>query len=239
MAGIAALRYGFLTGEARLDLATGRFDTTREAVEVSHLSAVFGLPEVCAELIDLDLGVPGFEEAWLDYCRLYLAGAERQAAEVGRALEGVSLIQAHSRLAAYAAARTGDAELARLAWRAFFRDEGDRLNVNPLQRERDWRLTEVRGPAVLMPVTEAPFISTNDAAQYGLAAIQNLALVPEHLPGAPPGDPRALPASTAPGAPGCGGPPAGRRRRPSRRGAAVGCGPGRPVPSAVFAISAA
>ncbi|MBG0817182.1 Tat pathway signal sequence domain protein [Planomonospora sp. ID82291] len=191
MADIAALRHGFLTGEARLDLAAGRFDTAREAVEVSHLSAVFGLPEVCAELIDLDLGVPGFEEAWLDYCRLYLAGPERQAAELGRALEGVSLIQAHSRLAAYAAARTGDAELARLAWRAFFRDEGDRLNVNPLQRERDWRLTGVRGPAVLMPVTEAPFVSTNDAAQYGLAAIQNLALVREHLPDDPddlPGD---------------------------------------------------
>ncbi|GAA3134653.1 Tat pathway signal sequence domain protein [Planomonospora alba] len=184
MADIAALPYGFLTGQALFDLAAGRFDATRESVEVSHLSAVFGLPEICAELIDLDLGVEGFERAWLDYCRLYLAPAERQQAEVGRVLEGVSLVQAHSRLAAYAAARTGDAELARLAWRAFLVDEGDRLNVNPLQRERDWRLTEVRGPAVLMPVTEAPFVSTNDAAQYGLAAIQNLALVPGHLSGA-------------------------------------------------------
>jgi hypothetical protein len=31
-----------------------------------------------------------------------------------------------------------------------------------------------------MPVDEAAFVSTNDAAQYGLAAIQNLALIPEH-----------------------------------------------------------
>ncbi|MFB9896129.1 exo-rhamnogalacturonan lyase family protein [Planobispora takensis] len=181
MADIGALPYGFLTGEARLDLATGRFDTTREVIDVSHLSALFGLPEICAELIDLELGVPGFERAWLDYCRLYLAPAERQAAEVGRALSGISMIQAHSRLAAYAAARTGDAELARLAWRAFFVDEGDQLNVNPLQRQDDWRLTEVRGPAVLMPVTEAPFVSTNDAAQYGLAAIQNLALIGDRI----------------------------------------------------------
>src|SRR5690606_22547620 len=105
MAGIGALPCGFLTGEARLDLATGRFDTSRDAVSVSHLSAVFGLPEICSELIALDLGVPGFERAWLDYCRLYLADPEVQAAEVGHPLTGISLIQAHSRLAAHAAAR--------------------------------------------------------------------------------------------------------------------------------------
>jgi hypothetical protein len=35
---------------------------------------------------------------------------------------------------------------------------------------------------VLTPVLEAPYVSTNDAAQYGLAAIQNLALIGAHLP---------------------------------------------------------
>ena len=180
MADIAALHYGFLTGQALLDLAGGRFDTAREQISVSHLSAVFGLPEICAELIDLDLDVPGFEKAWLDYCRLYLASPDQQAAEVGRPLEGISLPQAHSRLAAYAAARTGDADLAKVAWRKFFHDEGDQLNRNPMQREQDWRITEIHGPGVLMPVEEAAFVSTNGASQYGLAAIQNLALIPEH-----------------------------------------------------------
>ncbi|TDD36765.1 Tat pathway signal sequence domain protein, partial [Nonomuraea terrae] len=182
MAGIGALPRGFLTGEARLDLATGRFDTTRDAISVSHLSALFGLPEICAELIALDLGVPGFERAWLDYCRLYLAPPERQEAELGRRLSGISLVQAHSRLTAYAAARTGDAELAAWAWRKFFLDEGDQLNSNPLQREPDWRLTLVDGPHVPHPVHEAPFVGTNGAAQYGLAAIHNLALIGGHLP---------------------------------------------------------
>ncbi|MFD1542957.1 exo-rhamnogalacturonan lyase family protein [Nonomuraea guangzhouensis] len=181
MAGIGALPQGFLTGEARLDLATGRFDTSRDQISVSHLSSVFGLPEMCSELISLGLDVPGFERAWLDYCRLYLAPAERQAAEVGRPLSGISLVQAHSRLTAYAAARSGDAGLAALAWRKFFLDEGDQLNSNPLQREPDWRLTRVEGPHVLAHVLEAPFVSTNDAAQYGLAAIQNLALIGGHL----------------------------------------------------------
>ncbi|MEU4725101.1 Tat pathway signal sequence domain protein [Nonomuraea dietziae] len=182
MADIGALPHGFLHGQAMLDLATGRFDTSGEApVALSHLSAVFGLPEMCAELIALDLDVPGFERAWLDYCRLYLAPADVQEAELGQALSGVSLVQAHSRLTAYAAARTGDAELAAWAWRRFRLDEGDQLNTNALQRQDDWSATLVDGPGVPAPVLEAPFVSTNDAAQYGLAAIQNLALIGRHL----------------------------------------------------------
>ncbi|MFG6198935.1 Tat pathway signal sequence domain protein [Nonomuraea sp. JJY05] len=181
MADIGALPNGFLTGEARLDLATGRFDVSRDKISVSHLSSLFGLPEMCAELIALDLDVPGFEQAWLQYCRLYLAPPEQQEAEVGERLSGISLIQAHSRLTAYAAARTGDAGLAAWAWRKFALDEGDQLNSNPMQREKDWRLTLVDGPDVLSPVREAPFVSTNGAAQYGLAAIHNLALIGAHL----------------------------------------------------------
>ncbi|SEH00673.1 hypothetical protein SAMN05444920_117104 [Nonomuraea solani] len=181
MADIGALPRGFLTGEGRLDLESGRFDTSRDQISVSHLSSLFGLPEMCAELIGLGLDVPGFERAWLDYCRLYLATPEQQEAEVGRPLSGISLIQAHSRLTAYAAARTGDAELAAWAWRKFTYDEGDQLNKNALQRQRDWHLTLVDGPGVLHPVHEAPFVSTNGAAQYGLAAIHNLALIGKHL----------------------------------------------------------
>jgi len=180
MTDIAALHFGFLTGNARLDLTTGRFDTSRRGIAVSHLSSLFGLPEICSELIDLDLDVPGFEKAWLDYCRLYLLSPEEQAAAVGQPLQGISLVQAHSRLAAYAAARTGDTALAQLAWRKFFVDEGDQLNRNALQREAEWRTTPVDG--ALMPVDEAAFISTNGASQYALAAIQNLSLISEHRP---------------------------------------------------------
>ncbi|WP_203910534.1 exo-rhamnogalacturonan lyase family protein [Rhizocola hellebori] len=176
MADIGALPQGFLTGEALLDLDTGRFDTTRDQIAVSHLSAVFGLVEICSELISLQ-EVPGFTEAWLRYCRLYLATPEEQEAAVGRRLTGISLIQAHSRLTAYAAAHLRDESLAQRAWRAFHHDIGDQLNTNALQRQALWSLTSITGPAVLAPIDEAPFVSTNDAAQYGLAAIQNLALI--------------------------------------------------------------
>ena len=188
MEGIAALPRGFLSGEARLRLATGRFDAFPDQIQVSHLSAVFGLVEVCSELIRLTEGtpeeVPGFAGAWEQYCRLYLATPEEQRAEVGQQLTGISLVQGHSRLSAWLAHRRGDEELARRAWESF--DAGvDRLNVNPVQRQRVWETTTVEGPEVLRPVTEAAWVSTNDAAQYGLAVIQNLALIPAALPSVP------------------------------------------------------
>jgi len=175
MADIGALPRGFLTGEALYDLDAGRFDSTRDRVSVSHLNAVFGLVEVCSELISL-VDVPGFRDAWLDYCRLYLASPEEQTAAVGAPLTGIHLEQAHSRLTAYAADQLDDEELARSAWQAF---EG----VGEwLVHRRDFTLRRIEAPHVLNPVDEAPSVSTNDAAQYGLAAIQNLALIGDRLP---------------------------------------------------------
>jgi hypothetical protein len=176
MADIGALPHGFLTGEALYDLATGRFDTSRDRIAVSHLSAVFGLVEMCSELIDL-VDVPGFRDAWLRYCRLFLATEEEQIAAVGQVLEGTNLTQAHSRLLAYAARQAGDGELARRVWRAFdatgeFLARGDFHDADAVLRVRT-----VLPPEVLAPVQEADRVSTNAAAQFGLAAIQNLALV--------------------------------------------------------------
>jgi hypothetical protein len=176
MADIGALKHGFFTGEALYNLDTGRFDTTRVQAGVSHLSAVFGLVEICSELITL-VDIPEFERAWLQYCRLYLAPPHEQEAELGTALEGIHLHQAHSRLAAYAAARTGDAVHAERAWRAFH--GGGEFASNG----RSFRTRRIEPPHVLHPVDEAEGLSTNDAAQFALAVIQNLALVPGALLG--------------------------------------------------------
>ena len=78
----------------------------------------------------------------------------------------------HSRLSAYAAAQKKDPALARRAWREFL---ADRDSNKPL------KTTRVSGPLALNPVDEAPWISTNDTAQWGLAAIQNLALIGDQL----------------------------------------------------------
>jgi hypothetical protein len=98
------------------------------------------------------------------------SGATTWAA-VGAPLAGIQLEQAHSRLAAYVAVSTGDPALAKLAWEAF---EG----VGEwLVHRRDFTLRRADVPHVHNPIDEVPSVSTNDAAQYGLAAIQNLALI--------------------------------------------------------------
>lgn len=156
-----------------------------DAKAVSHLSAVFGGVEICAELIDL-LDVPAFEEAWLQYCRLYNASREEREAATGEAFAGGGLPQAHSRITAYAARHDQDPALADRAWREFFtRGWVPGWNLRTLNTDR----VRVDGPAVLEPIEEIPWMTTNDAAQWGLAAIQNLALIGDDLPETIPDEP--------------------------------------------------
>jgi hypothetical protein len=175
MSDIAALANGFLSDNVSYNVDIGRFDTSTDSISVSHLSAVFGLVEVVSELIDL-VDMPEFKRAWLQYCRLFLAEPNEQRAEVDQALSGVFLTQAHSRLTAYAASRTNDPVLARRAWSEFAAGGENLHNVKAFERHT------VKPPAVLQPVTEARTVSTNDASQFGLAAIQLLALVGQYAP---------------------------------------------------------
>ncbi len=178
MRSIAAQPQGFFNGGARIDLDTGVFaKSDNERPMVSHLSAVFGLVEVCAELVQL-FDEPAFRQAWLDYCTLYNAPAAEQAQRFGQPLNGISLQQGHSRLTAFAARTTGDEVLARRAWSEFFRGEGSEGRGRTPKTEA----VRLSGPAVLRPVDEAPWVSTNGTAQWGLATIECLALVGEQLP---------------------------------------------------------
>jgi hypothetical protein len=166
---IGAQPRGFFTGGARLNLVSGAFDVSGDnSVSVSHLSAAFGLPEVCAELIEL-LSVPEFERAWLQYCELYNAPAGEQQAVLGEELRGLNLQQGHARLTAFAAYRRKDAKLAARAWSEF---TAGRAGYGPNQK---FTAQRVDAPAVLNPVDEGPGISTNSSAQWGLAGIVCLA----------------------------------------------------------------
>jgi hypothetical protein len=181
LTGIGALPQGFFTGEALWDLETRRFATDRDRIQVSHLAAVFGLGEIVSELLEL-VDDPAFARAWDEYCRYYLATAQEQAQRFGAPLTGISLIPAYSRLLAAYASRTGDADLAGRAWNAFLMGEGDQVNTDGMVARANWSRTRIEGPAVLEPVDEVAFLGTNGCAQYGLSAIQNLALIGEHLP---------------------------------------------------------
>ncbi len=172
---IAAQPNGFVQGSGLYDLDTGRFavaDTPK--VEVSHLSAVFGLNELCAELVDL-VDMPEFEEAYYDYCRYFNASKTEQAERYGSNFGSLLLFQGHSRLDAYAAVRTEDDKLATRAWQKFLDSDG-------YKESAPWATRELGGPLALVPGSEASWVSTNDTALYGLAAIENLALLGDRMP---------------------------------------------------------
>lgn len=185
MQSIGEMPHGFFTGSGKLDPVTGKIANFKgDAAGVSHLSAVFGLFEINAELIQL-LDVPAYERAWLNYCRYYNAARDVRKQALGIDFRTAPLTSAHSRLTAYAAARSGDAALAKRAWDEFFADD-KRWAPQRYSNQTD----RIEGPGALTPVDEAAWISTNDTSQWGLAAIQNLALIGEALP---PNDPRTRP----------------------------------------------
>ncbi|GAA2235131.1 hypothetical protein GCM10010104_32310 [Streptomyces indiaensis] len=96
-------------------------------------------------------------------------------ARYGSDFGSLLLFQGHSRLDAYAAVKTGDVKLAARAWEKLYRSDG-------YQESAPWRTEKVSGPAALVPGSEATWVSTNDTALYGLAAIENLALPGDRMP---------------------------------------------------------
>ncbi|WP_221358816.1 Tat pathway signal sequence domain protein [Streptomyces beigongshangae] len=175
---IAAQPNGFVQGSALYDLDTGRFAVADAAVVgVSHLSAMFGLVELNAELID-QIDMPAFKEAWLDYCRYYNATKAEQKARYGSDFGSLLLFQGHSRQDAYAAVALDDDALAARAWRQFYSS----ADAWDYKESTDWSTKKVEGPMGLVEGREAAWVSTNATALYGLAAIQNLALIGDRMP---------------------------------------------------------
>jgi hypothetical protein len=175
MEGIAAQPNGFVQGSGLYDLDTGEFAVAdKPVVSVSHLSAVFGLGELCAELIHL-VDMPEFEEAYLDYCRYFNATKAEQKARYGSDFGTLLLFLGHSRLDAYDAVQTGDAALARRAWTKFCGSDG-------YTESSPWQTERLTGPVTLVEGGEASWVSSNDTALYGLAAIENLALLGDRMP---------------------------------------------------------
>jgi hypothetical protein len=169
MASIAAQPMGFLAGGGVMDLRSGAYLADPQAkISVSHLSAVFGLPEIASELIRT-VPQPAFRDAWLRYCRLYNASPEEQKAELGQDLGKLNLGQGHARLLAYNAVQRQDGVTLKRAWAQFY--EG-RAGL----KDKDLVSQRVKPPLVLNEVEEAPALSTNAVAQWGLGAIGLLAL---------------------------------------------------------------
>lgn len=168
MQSIAALKFGWMAGGAPYDPRTHRFSGPGDHIEISHLSAVFGAVEVNAELIQL-IDLPAYKQVWVDFCQWFNAPKEEFLAHFGPPFGARNLREAYSRMTAYAARATGSTALMQRAVGEFY--SGD-------QGLGTW----VRDPRqTVAGVLEWPQLSTNAAAQWGLAAIQLLALAPDAL----------------------------------------------------------
>ena len=165
------------TGTANMELATGKFALVKNSrANASHLNAVFGLAEICSELVALT-DIPAFEKAWLQYCELYNATPEEQRAALGTDLGKLNLRQSHARLTAFVARRKKDAGLTARAWKEFLEGGAGIRNPMPV-------VHHLQGPAVLNPVEEAENVSTNAVAQWGLTALMLLRMIGPEMPSA-------------------------------------------------------
>ncbi|EED22621.1 conserved hypothetical protein [Talaromyces stipitatus ATCC 10500] len=185
--GINSLTNGFVTGQALLHIQSGGISPPPSdpqnagIVQVGHLSAMFGLVETCAELLDLELYeqiehtiLNDFRSKWLDYCMYYNARSDAQVSRYGVAFPKLILRQGHSRLTAYVARTLGKEELARRAWKEFYEGDGYEASL-------PWTAEHKSGSEFPVPMDEASWVSTNITALYGLAAIQNIAFVAQYL----------------------------------------------------------
>lgn len=171
---IAALPNGWAQGGARLDLDTGKYAEQKEkSVEVSHLGSVFGLIELMTELIDL-IDDDDVRDKWVEYCRLYNSSGDEQKKVTGKDWGNLNLRQAYARATAYAAVQLDDDELAERAWKEL------REGKAGYPEDQDFGTKKINGPDTLNAVEEGDF-STNASAQFGLAAIECLALVGDAL----------------------------------------------------------
>ncbi len=169
---LAAMPHKLFSGESYgYDPQTGMLYQLHSAVDVPHLAALMGGPQLCMELGPL-IADPAWDDAWLHYCRLLQAPPDTQMQTLGAVYHN-GRGPHFACMTAYAAAQTHDPALARRAWAEFLRDTAGRSL---------FAAETVSGPVVPGPVSENRRVSTNDAAQWCLNAIQLLELIGDSLP---------------------------------------------------------
>lgn len=176
-------KIGHLKGRGSMtvgyDPATGKLFPIPDPIEKAQVPVLYNLAtiqggaQVMFELVPL-LGRQDFATAWLQYARLGEAPGDVLLKDKVSGVEGadgqyVEKAQGGPRLAAYAYAHTKNPAFAKIA-------------VDNMSRWRGAAPHGVNGPDVLNPTTEAPGVSTNDAAQSGLTMIESLALLGDALP---------------------------------------------------------
>jgi hypothetical protein len=173
---IAEMPYGFLSGPDNLfgyDPESNKLYTYGDdPYGTYNLTTIMGGAEVIFELNQL-IDHPGWDKAWLQYCRLYGAPKDvvKKDMKTGKEGEDGSFARP-DRLAAYAYWRTGNEAFVNPAISTLF-GRGGAIRMIP---------DKISGPDVLKPIEELPFVGTNGTAQSSLIAIQVLEMCADKLP---------------------------------------------------------
>lgn len=191
LSGIAGLKHGIGNNAILLNPTTGEIrecSPPTPEFAISHLSMLFGFPEIFAELLhyakdEYPETVGRFENVYLKYCRAYNGGAAIQEKEFGFEFPpSATWRQSHSTLTAYAAAQENSEGLAKDAWKQFFGTDGrTQAGIDGYQSEHEWKIVKTGPPEYFAEGKEAPWITTNEAARYGVSAIFNLANIGRYL----------------------------------------------------------
>lgn len=171
---IVKMPYWFKTGKNLVfgyDPATGKLFPLDQKPSDYNLATIMGGAEVIFELNDL-IDHPGWQKAWLQYCRLTSAPAEVLTKDQTTGQEGNDGTYARpDRLAAYAYMKTKNPAFAKKAMGQIAGSRGSGVQT-----------TRVDGPDVLNPIDEARRVSTNSSAQNALVAIEVLEMCADQLP---------------------------------------------------------
>lgn len=183
--GISGLKHGIGNNAILLNPTTGEIRECAPPTPqyaISHLSMLFGFPEIFAELLhyakdEYPEVVGRFAKVYLKYCRAYNGSGPVQEEEFGFMFPpSATWRQSHSTLTAYAAVQQNSDELARDAWNQFFGTDGHtQAGIDGYQSEHEWKVVKTGPPEYFGEGEEAPWITTNEAARYGVSAIFNLA----------------------------------------------------------------
>lgn len=171
---IMKMPYWFKTGKNLVfgyDPETGKLYPLSQEASDYNLATIMGGAEVIFELNDL-IDHPGWQKAWLQYCRLTTAPAEVIIKDQTTGKEGEDAYYSRpDRLAAYAYLKTKNPAFAKKAMERIAGGRG-----------RSFVTTKVEGPNVLNPIDEAKRVGTNGSAQSSLVAIQVLEMCADQLP---------------------------------------------------------
>ncbi|MBD0378751.1 exo-rhamnogalacturonan lyase family protein [Paenibacillus sedimenti] len=142
-----------------------------------HMVISFGAPQVWMELSQL-LSDPEWDDMLVEFGAFYYLEPEEKLARTDGVIhqKQFSWPMFAASMAAYAANRRGNPELAAETWRIMLES---RL---PGGSEDATRTYQVPGLAYVRPIQEMPYITTNVASQWSLNAIMCLELIGHELP---------------------------------------------------------